>query len=229
MTDQDDDKRRAAEAAVAEIRDGMLVGMGTGSTAAHAIRAIAAAGLRIEAVATSVATAALAASLGIAVRDFAGVARVDLTIDGADEIDNDLRAIKGAGGAMLREKMVATASDRMIVIADRSKRVAAIGRATLPVEVLPFGAASIAATLASMFATVVPRGGGDYRTDNGGMVFDCRDWQGQGAGTGWPALAATLDAIPGVTGHGLFLDQVDAAYIAAGGTVTRLEREPANR
>ncbi len=233
MTDQDDDKRCAARAAVAEIRDGMLVGLGTGSTAAHAIRAIAVAGRRIEAVATSAASAALAASLGIAVRDFAAVARVDLTIDGADEIDDGLRAIKGAGGAMLREKMVATASDRMIVIADGSKRVAAIGAASLPVEVLPFGAASVAAALATLFATVVPRGGGDYRTDNGGMVFDCRDRRGAGQGraTGddWSALAATIDAIPGVLGHGLFLHEVDAAYIAAAGTVTRLEREPANR
>lgn len=233
MTDHDDDKRRAAQAAVAEIRDGMLVGLGTGSTAAHAIRAIAAAGLRIEAVATSAASAALAVSLKIAVRDFAGVARVDLTIDGADEIDDSLRAIKGAGGAMLREKMVATASERMIVIADGSKRVATIGGAKLPVEVLPFGAASVAATLAPMFATVVARGDGEYRTDNGGMVFDCRGWRGVGRGQAtdddWPALAAALDAIPGVIGHGLFLHQVDAAYIASGGTVTRLEREPANR
>ncbi len=103
MIDRDDDKRLAAEAAVAEIRHGMLVGLGTGSTAAHAIRAIAAAGVAVEAVATSAASATLAHSLGIAVLDFAAVSRVDLTIDGADEIDDVLFAIKGAGGAMLRE------------------------------------------------------------------------------------------------------------------------------
>jgi ribose 5-phosphate isomerase A len=225
MTDRNDDKRLAAEAAVAEIRHGMLVGLGTGSTAAHAIRAIAAAGVPVEAVATSAASATLARSLGIAVLDFAAVSRVDLTIDGVDEIDDALFAIKGAGGAMLREKIVATASDRMVVIADGSKRVAAIGAAPLPVEVLPFAAAWVADRLSRMFDSVEPRGGGRYRTDNGGIVFDCR-----GAGSrDWPALAAAIAAIPGVLGHGLFLTEVDAAYIATGGTVTRLERRPVNR
>lgn len=225
MTDPDDDKRMAAGAAVREIRDGMLVGLGTGSTAAHAIRAIAEAGLRIETVATSAASTTLARSLGIMVRDFADVARVDLTIDGADEIDDACRAIKGAGGAMVREKIVAAASDRMIVIADGSKRVAAIGAAAIPVEVLPFGAAFVSQELSTLFASVVPRDGGRYRTDNGGMVFDCR----QALTRDWPALAASIASIPGVLGHGLFLTEVDAAYIAAAGTVTRLERHPTNR
>ena len=118
MNRSDPDKRLAAEAAAAEVRDGMLIGLGTGSTAAHAIRAIGAVGRRVEAVATSRASAALARECGIAVRDFAGVARVDLTIDGADELDDRFRAIKGAGGAMLREKIVAAASDRVVIVAD---------------------------------------------------------------------------------------------------------------
>lgn len=217
----DDDKRLAAEAAVAEVRDGMLVGLGTGTTAAYAVTALArriAAGLTVETVATSEATAAAARAAGIVVRDFADIAALDLAIDGADEIDPRLYAIKGAGGAMLREKTVAAASRRMVVIADGSKRVAAIGAAKLPVEVLPFARTSVVAALARLGAAVTVRAG--YVTDNGNLIADCR----------FPAmpdpraLAAEIAAIPGALGHGLFLDEVDAAYIAADGVVTRLER-----
>jgi ribose 5-phosphate isomerase A len=205
---------------VAEVRDGMRVGLGTGSTVRFAIEALArrvAAGLRLEAVATSVDSARRAAALGMAVQDFAAVARVDLTIDGADEIDARLWAIKGAGGAMLREKIVAAASTRMVVIADAAKRVDAIGAAKLPVEVLPFARAFVAARLEALGAAVVAR---DGMTDNGNLVLDARFAAFPDA----RALAATLDATPGVLGHGLFLDEVDAAYIASGGIVTRLER-----
>jgi len=217
----DGDKRLAAEAAVAEVGDGMLVGLGTGTTAAHAITALArrvSAGLKVEAVATSAVTAAAASAAGIVMRDFAEIAALDLTIDGADEIDSRLHAIKGAGGAMLREKIVAAASRRMVVIADGSKRVARIGAAKLPVEVLPFARAAVVAALARLGAVVAVRP--DYLTDNGNIVADCR----------FPAmrdphaLAARIAAIPGALGHGLFLDEVDAAYIAADGVVTRLER-----
>ncbi|MFA5962636.1 MAG: ribose-5-phosphate isomerase RpiA [Sphingomonas sp.] len=222
----DDDKRAAAEAAVEEIRPGMLVGLGTGSTAAHAIARLGEkvrAGLGIRAVVTSLASEALARAAGIPVLDFADVATLDLTIDGADEVDPDLRAIKGAGGAMLREKVVAAAARRMIVIADGSKRVARLGAAKVPVEVLPFARSFVAARLAALGARVVPRGGGDYRTDQDNAVLDCH----------FAALdpvvdAARIAAIPGVLGHGLFLDEVDAAYIAANGVVTRLERGPVN-
>ena len=220
MNGKDADKRLAAEAAVAEVRDGMLVGLGTGSTAAHAIRAIGVAGRKVEAVATSLASEALARECGIAVRDFAEVARVDLTIDGADELDDAFRAIKGAGGAMLREKIVAAASERMVVVADGSKRVAAIGAARLPVEVLPFARAYVADALAPMFAEVRMREG--YRTDNGNLVLDCRG----SVDNNWDALAAWLSAVPGVVGHGLFLTEIDMAYIAVDGVVTRVERQP---
>jgi ribose 5-phosphate isomerase A len=217
------DKRLAAEAAVAEVRDGMLVGLGTGSTAAFAIDAIGrrvAQGLKVRAVATSLASAEQAERLQIPVLDFADVAAVDLTIDGADEIDAMLVAVKGAGGAMLREKAVAAASARMLVIADGSKRVARIGAAKLPVEVLPFARASVLARLAGLFDAVEQRGGGAYRTDNGNLVADCTGWRDAEPA----ALAATLQAIPGVVGHGLFLDEVDAAYIATDGVVATLER-----
>jgi ribose 5-phosphate isomerase A len=217
----DDDKRLAAEAAIEEVKAGMLVGLGTGSTAAFAVAALArrvADGLRVEAFATSEATAKAAFASGIVVRDFAAVTALDLAIDGTDEIDARLWAIKGAGGAMLREKAVAAAARRMVVIADGSKRVSAIGEAKLPVEVLPFARGFVVARLQALGARVSVRM--DYETDNGNLVADCRF-----SGMDDPrALAAAIGAIPGVLGHGLFLDEVDAAYIASAGLVTRLER-----
>ncbi len=221
----DDDKKAAADAAVAEVRDGMLVGLGTGSTAAFAIRRLGervANGLSIRAVATSAASEALAREVGIEIVDFATVSHVDLTIDGADEVDSRLFAIKGAGGAMLREKIVAASSARMVVIADASKRVVRIGAAKLPVEVLPFAAAYVLRVLAEMNGAPVVRA--DYRTDQGNLVADCRFAPPDDIRT----LASTLSAIPGVLGHGLFLDEVDAAYIADDGIVTRLERSLAS-
>ncbi|MDP1028505.1 ribose-5-phosphate isomerase RpiA [Sphingomonas sp. KR1UV-12] len=217
----DRDKAAAAAAAVAEVEDGMLVGLGTGSTAAHAIRLLAARvadGLRITAVATSHASAEQARAAGIRVLDFAQVARVDLTIDGADRIDPRLFAIKGAGGAMLREKIVAAASDRMVVIADGSKYRQAIGDASVPVEVLPFALASVAARLGEG-AMLRQVGRAPYHTDNGNPVLDWNVTLDDPR-----AVASRLDAMPGVLGHGLFLDQVDAAYVAQDGVVTRLEQ-----
>jgi len=222
---QDDDKRLAARAATAEVCEGMLVGLGTGSTAAHAIAALGervAGGLRITAVATSEASAAMAAAVGIPLLAMADVAVVDLTIDGADEIDSRCWAIKGAGGAMTREKIVAAASTRMIVIADASKRVERIGTAKLPVEVLPFAQAFVSAALVEAGASVSTRADGEatYLTDQGNIVLDALF----AAPIDPPALARALDALPGIVGHGLFLHEVDGAYIAADGVVTRLER-----
>ncbi|NYD90823.1 ribose-5-phosphate isomerase RpiA [Sphingomonas melonis] len=228
----DTDKACAAAAAAQEVQDGMLVGLGTGSTAAHLIAALGervARGLRIRAVATSRASEALARRLGITMLDFADVPRLDLTIDGADEIDARFFAIKGGGGAMLREKVVAAASDRMVVIADGSKRVVAIGAAAaVPVEILPFARASLLAQLGQgqgqgqgqgRGAVLRLAGGEPYVTDNGNMIIDCRlDLQNPRESAAW------LDGIAGVLGHGLFLDEVDAAYFAQDGTVSRLER-----
>lgn len=218
MTDRDADKRLAAAAAVDEVRDNMLVGLGTGSTAAHAIAALAKRRLAIETVATSEASAALAARLGLRVRPFDSVARVDLAIDGADAIDARLRAVKGAGGAMVREKVVAAAADRMIVIADGSKRVIRLGATPLPVEILPFARGYASLRLAQMFVRCVERP--DYVTDNGNIVIDGHGWDDAAP----HSLANALMAIPGVVGHGLFLSEIDAAYIAEDGIVTRLER-----
>ena len=222
----DDDKRTAALAAVAEVQDGMLVGLGTGSTAYWAIAAIGervAAGASIRAVATSLASATQARDLGIPLLDMADVACVDLTIDGADEIDRRCFAIKGAGGAMTREKIVATTSRRMVVIADSAKQVERIGAAAVPVEVLSFARAFVASRLTALGGTAQLRikDGAAYLTDGGNLVFDTRF-----ASMGDPvALAAALDRLPGVVGHGLFLTEVDAAYIARNGVVTKLERD----
>jgi len=221
----DDDKRLAAEAATAEIRDGMLVGIGTGSTVAFAIRAIAA---RLDELrrcvffATSIATEHDAREAGIPIGRFALASRLDLTIDGADEIDPDLRVIKGAGGALLREKVVAEASGRMVVIADGSKRVERLGAAALPVEVLPFARSFVAARLAALGAEPVLRMAeeGAWRSDQGNIILDCHF-------ASFPepvGLAVELQAIPGVMGHGLFVREVDAAYVADRGVVTKMER-----
>ena len=221
----DADKRAAAIAAVEEVSDGMLVGLGTGSTAFYAIAALGervAAGLRIRAVATSEASAVQARDLGIPLLDMAEVDAVDLTIDGADEIDAACRAIKGAGGAMTREKIVAAASRRMIVIADASKRVERLGAVPVPVEVLPFALAFVAGRLGMLGARAVTRSGDSapYRTDSGNLVVDAHFAVLDDA----EALALAFDALPGVVGHGLFLREVAAAYIAEGGVVTKLER-----
>lgn len=221
----DDDKRLAAEAAVVEIEDGMLVGLGSGSTAAYAIAAIGArvkAGLAIDAVATSLESESLARRHGIALLDFEDVAAVDLVIDGADELDPELRAIKGAGGAMLREKIVASAAKRMVVVADGSKRVARLGAAPVPVEVLPFARSFVAAELRRLGAEpVLRRAGADpYLTNQNNIVFDCAF-----AVLDMPdELAVALSTVPGVLAHGLFLREVDAAYIASDGRIERLER-----
>ncbi len=221
----DDDKRLAAEAAVAEIESGMLVGLGTGSTATYAIAAIGArikAGLKIDAVATSVVSEQLAARHGIELLDFEEVTSVDLVIDGVDEIDAQLRAIKGAGGAMLREKIVAAAAKRMVVVADGAKRVARLGASPVPVEVLPFARSFVAAELRKLGGEpVLRRAGSDPSlTDQNNIVLDC----GFAPLDAPDELAAELAAIPGVLGHGLFLREVDAAYVASGGRVERFER-----
>ena len=211
------DKRAAALAAIEEVRAGMSVGRGTGSTAAFAITALGERRLDIRAVPTSLASAAAARAAGIALIDLP--ARIDLTIDGADEIDSRLRAIKGAGGAMLREKVVAASSARMIVIADASKRVAAIGAAPIPIEVLPFATAFVADRLAAAGAVVTQRAG--FATDQGNVVLDCAF----PPDADHARLAAEISTIPGALGHGLFLTEVSATYIADHGVVTRLERD----
>jgi ribose 5-phosphate isomerase A len=222
---QQDDKRAAAEAAAAEITDGMIVGLGTGSTAAFLIARLAervGKGLRVTAVATSLATERAASAAGLTIVPFDDLSAIDLAIDGVDEIDPELRAIKGAGGAMLREKIVASAARRLIAIGDGTKRVAVLGAVPLPIEVLPLARSFVAAALDSLGGTATLRASGDdrYRTDQGNVVLDClfHDLSDP------DAVATQLSAIPGVLGHGLFLREIDSAYIATAGVVTRLDR-----
>nr|WP_093313818.1 ribose-5-phosphate isomerase RpiA [Sphingomonas jatrophae] len=207
-------KSIAAEAAVAEVQPGMLVGLGTGSTAAYAIAALAARvaeGLSVTTVVTSDRTAVAARTGGIPVRDMAEVSALDLAIDGVDEIDPRFRAIKGAGGAMLREKLVATAATRMIAIADASKAVEALGARPVPVELLAPARAFITASVMRLGGEAVLRvsSGAPVRTDQGNPILDCHF----GAIADPAALAAELAAIPGVLGHGLFVTEVDALYL----------------
>ncbi|MGY4397354.1 ribose 5-phosphate isomerase A [Sphingomonas sp. UYAg733] len=223
---RDGDKEVAALAALAEVVAGMTVGLGTGSTAAFFIAHLGErvrAGLSIGgAVATSLATEQAARAAGIPVVAFEDIATVDLTVDGADEFDHRLFAIKGAGGAMLREKIVAAASRRMIVITDGLKQSAAIGRAPVPVEILPFAREFVLAELRALGAGPVLRmaDGVHYRSDQGNLIVDCAF-----APLADPvATAAALSAIPGILGHGLFLTEVDTIYSADGGVVTRLDR-----
>jgi ribose 5-phosphate isomerase A len=228
--DHDAEKAAAAEAAVGEIRDGMLIGLGSGSTAAHAVRAIGrlvADGLRIDCVATSRATEALARSVGLAVRPFDDVSRVDLTIDGADEVDPALRAIKGGGGALLREKVVAAASDRVCIAVDSSKPVIRLGRFPLPLEVLPFAGAWVARALAELGGTATRRLGADgspFHTDQGNAIFDAafgpiEDVRG---------LALRLSQVAGIVEHGLFLDEIDMVFIGRPGGVEVRRRDAAS-
>jgi len=221
----DIEKRAAADAAVMEVREGMIVGLGTGSTVAFAIEALAERcrqGLAIRAVATSLATEALAGGAGIAISDFADLARIDLCIDGVDEIDPGFRAIKGAGGAMLREKIVARAARRMIAIADGRKSVDRLG-APVPVEVLPFALGLVTDRIARLGGTPRLRRGASgtaYRTDQDNAVLDCAF----GLLAAPKALALSLSQIPGVLGHGLFLGEIDALYIGQGDRAERRER-----
>jgi ribose 5-phosphate isomerase A len=226
MPDVDAEKATAAEAAVAELGDGMLVGLGSGSTAAHAVRAMGrrvAQGLRIQCVATSRATDALARSVGLSVRPFDDVARLDLTIDGADEVDPSLRAIKGGGGALLREKVVAAASDRVSIIVDASKPVAQLGRFALPVEVLPFASAWVMRALGDAGGRATLRTGADgapLRTDQQNFIFDAAF----GLIEDPEALAAALSRVPGLIEHGLFIGVIDTVFIGRPGGVDVIRR-----
>ncbi len=216
MSDQDAAKRAAADAAVALVEDGMLLGLGTGSTAWFAGEALGRRvreeGLRVTGVATSVATERHAISLGIKLTGLADVAALDLAIDGADEVERGtLRLIKGLGGALLREKMVAQAARRFVVIGDPSKVVDQLGaHVPLPVEVTRFAHEATARRLPGRPVLRVGEGNEPYVTDNGNLIYDCFDLVPH-ADPG--ALHVTLCAIAGVVGHGLFLDGVEQAII----------------
>lgn len=200
-------KQQAADAAVAEVEDGMVLGLGTGSTAALAVAALGArvqAGLRVIGIPTSERTAEQARELGVPLASFAEHTRIDLTIDGADEVHTGtLALIKGLGGALLREKIVAAASRRMTVIVDESKLVQSLGGVRLPVEIVAFGWQSTLARLRDAGADVLVRQGPDdapFRTDGGNLIADCALALDDPA-----TVHARLKAIVGVVETGLFI------------------------
>ncbi|MFN3642066.1 MAG: ribose-5-phosphate isomerase RpiA [Gemmobacter sp.] len=215
----------AARRAVDFIENGMRVGLGTGSTAAWMVRCLAERvreeGLRVQGVPTSSRTADLARSLGITVVSLDEAKWLDLTIDGADEFDADLALLKGGGGALLQEKIVATASDRMIVIADAAKEVASLGAFPLPIEVIPFGwqttKALVEETLVSLDVlgrevTLRMNGSRPYLTDEGNYICDLHLGR-----IGNPRqLGLVINQIPGVVENGLFIDICDVVVIGHG-------------
>ena len=210
----DDEKRIAAEAGAALVEDGMTIGLGTGSTVAFLLPAIARRGLSgIRCVATSIATEQQARELGIPVEEFSELERLDIAIDGTDQVTPDGWLIKGGGAAHQREKIVAAAAERFVVIADSSKPVDALSP-PVPLELLAFGLHS---TLARLGPEVELR---DVpRSPDGGVIADYRGEIGDPA-----ALAARLEADPGISSHGLFpADMVSEVLIGAGGAVNRLK------
>jgi ribose 5-phosphate isomerase A len=224
---QDEAKRRAAARAAEFVRPGMKLGLGTGSTAAMFVDILGGLvrdGLDVVGVPTSERTRAQAQSLGIRLSTLDETPELDLTVDGADEFDSKMRLIKGGGGALLREKIVAAASARMIVITDATKGVAVLGRFPLPVEIDRFGMESTrrhivqAIAACGLAGSVTPRKGVDghaFVTDGGHCIVDCA----LGAIHDPELLAARLVAIPGVVEHGLFLGLASAIIIADAGGV----------
>ncbi|MBW6419953.1 ribose-5-phosphate isomerase RpiA [Rhizobium sp. XQZ8] len=214
-------KVKAAEAALAHVEDGMRLGIGTGSTAEEFVRLLAEkvhGGIRVEGVPTSERTARLCVELGIPLKSLEELPELDLTIDGADELDANLTLIKGGGGALLREKIVAAASGQMIVIADETKLVDTLGRFPLPIEVNPFGLAATriaierAAEKLGLSGDLKLRmsGNDNFMTDGGHYILDASFGRIPDA----EALSGELNSIPGVVEHGLFIHMASFAIIA---------------
>jgi ribose 5-phosphate isomerase A len=211
----DAEKEAAAQASIRFVRDGDIVGLGTGSTAAYAVRFLAERvrnGLKIRGIPTSVSTRNLAASLGIPLTTLDDFQKIDVTIDGADEIDPQLCLIKGGGGAFLREKIIASASRQLVIIADSTKPVPVLGKAPVPVEVVPFAQALVAKEVAALGASVSVRMGSSgkpFVTDEGHRILDCHFGQIPDP----PALARKLEDIAGAVEHGLFIGMANVVLI----------------
>jgi ribose 5-phosphate isomerase A len=222
----DEQKCAAGEAAAALVEEGMTVGLGTGSTAAWFVRALAARRLSVRGVPTSEATAALARACGITLVDLDEAGPIDLTVDGADEIGPALALIKGGGAALLREKLVWSASRRCVVIADSGKALARLGKFPLPIEVVAFGHRTTASRIAAAAREcgIAPSpalrvlDGAPVRTDGGNLIYDLPC----GAIDDPAGLAAALKRLTGVVEHGLFLGLAERALIGTELGVTTL-------
>jgi ribose 5-phosphate isomerase A len=211
----DDLKRAAAEKALELVQDGMLLGLGSGSTARYfteGVGRLVAEGMKVRGVPTSRETAELAAQVGIPiVTELVG--QIDLAVDGADEVDPALNLIKGRGGALFREKLVAASARRFVVVVDESKLVKRLGVGVLPVEVLPFLWRSTAERLTALGVSLVVRGGEEtpYITDNGNLILDL---SGDGEIDRPDEFAVALKKITGVVEHGLFVGMTDTVIVA---------------
>lgn len=221
-------KRNAAEAALKLVQPDMILGLGTGSTAAIFVRLLAEqvkAGLRITGTPTSEATDKLARSLGVRIVSPDELSRIDLTIDGADEFDPQLNLIKGGGAALLREKIIAEASDRMVVITDPSKQVPVLGKFPLPVEINPFGSELTRRRIHDRLAAIglgdatsswrMATGESLLHTDGGHLILDLAC----GRIPDPAGLGAVLDDLPGVVEHGLFIGYADQVIVGEDGGV----------
>jgi ribose 5-phosphate isomerase A len=218
------EKQAAARASLRFVQSGQVVGLGTGSTAAYAVRFLAErvyAGLKIRAIPTSAQTRELAQTAQIPLTTFDEVQQIDVAIDGADEFDPQLNLIKGGGGALLHEKIVASASRLLVIIADSSKQVPVLGRFPLPVEVIPFAQALILRKIEALGAKVRLRqlpDGSPFVTDEHNHILDCHF----GPITDPPGLARKLEAMPGVVEHGLFIGMAGLVLLAQGSDVQEL-------
>lgn len=224
-------KIEAARVALENVEAGMKLGIGTGSTAEEFVRLLAErieSGLQIQAVPTSERTAGLCVELGVPIFSLDELPHLDLTIDGADEVDGDLRIIKGGGGALLREKIVASASDELIVIADESKIVDVLGQFPLPIEINPFGLAVTRIAIESAASSLGLNGPIElrkdrdvpFKTDGGHYILDASFGRIPDA----EALANALQAIPGVVEHGLFLNMASTAIIAGSSGIRTMKK-----
>ncbi len=223
----DNEKEVAARASLQFVHDGNIVGLGTGSTAAHAVRLLGErvhTGLKIRGIPTSTGTKALALAAGIELTTLDEFQQIDVTIDGTDEFDPQLNLIKGGGGALLREKIIASASKQLVIIADSSKQVATLGKFPLPVEVIPFAEALVAKKIAALGARVQRRQSADgkpYITDEGHHILDCHFGQIPDP----PVLARILEAMPGIVEHGLFIGMASIVLIARGNQIQEFRRK----
>ncbi|MGC6472270.1 MAG: ribose-5-phosphate isomerase RpiA [Parvibaculales bacterium] len=231
---QEEMKKQAALKALDEVENGMKLGLGTGSTARYFVDGLGEkvrAGLEVVCVPTSEATHAQAESLNIPLADLGQLKNLDMVVDGADEIDPALNLVKGGGGALLREKIVAAASGRMVVIADETKWVKTLGAFPLPVEVNSFAHEASAAAVGEVLkatghspdlALRLDAGGNVFKTDSGHVIYDCRLREIQN-----PAgLAAALLDIPGVMEHGLFIGMAAKVYLACRDEIREIESTP---
>jgi len=222
----DEEKQAAARASLQFVKEGQVVGLGTGSTAAHFIKLLGEQvkkGLRIRGIPTSDRSRELALSLGIPLTTLDDCQEIAVTVDGADEVDPQMRLIKGGGGALLREKIVASATKQMIVVADASKRVERLGKFPLPVEVIKFAKGLVAKRIAALGAEVKLRMNAHdqpFVTDENNYILDCSFGEIRDA----DGLSRQLSDMPGVVEHGLFIEMASIALFARGSEIMELRR-----